>query len=236
MGIVHAPRLEPTRKHDRLESACVNFSPWTFCLGLVLVCAGCVGPVVVPAPDSTAASPVTVYLVRHDWHSDLIIPVAAIPPGLWPERADFTGDDYLVVGWGDRDYYRTPEPGLWMTLKAALLPTDSVLRIAGFQGPVGDHYPRPMIAGLELSRPAFDHLCRYIHDAFERDSDRVRPIPGGDHAAANFYPGRQSFHLLRTCNVWTASALRRAGFPVNRFSSLSSGLLFDALRAQDPDN
>jgi hypothetical protein len=32
---------------------------------------------------------------------------------------------------------------------------------------------------------------------------------------SRFYPGRESFSLLRTCNVWTAQGLRDAGLPVS---------------------
>jgi hypothetical protein len=42
----------------------------------------------------------------------------------------------------------------------------------------------------------------------------VAPLAAGHYGDSRFYPGREPFHLLRTCNVWTAGALRAAGLSV----------------------
>ena len=55
----------------------------------------------------------------------------------------------------------------------------------------------------------------------------------GHHGDSRFYPGRETFRLLRTCNVWTAGALRAPGFPVRNAITLD-GLMsrVRALRAR----
>jgi hypothetical protein len=91
---------------------------------------------------------------------------------------------------------------------AALFPTASVVNVVGLHGALGTHFPGSEIVEIRVSRAALEQMLRYVHEAFVRDGPAAHPLGGG------FYPGRETFHLLRTCNVWTARALRAAGLPV----------------------
>ena len=141
-------------------------------------------------------------------HTGLAVRAADIPASLLPEKRDFPQAEFLEFGWGDRDFYMSESPGPWVTFKAAFLPTRSVVHVAAVRGALGDAFPGAEIVELPLSRAALEGLLRYIHDAFERNGGAATPLGRG------FYPGRETFHLLRTCNVWTAGALRAAGLPV----------------------
>lgn len=70
-----------------------------------------------------------VMVISTGWHTDIILRAEDIPPETLPEIADFSDARYVMFGWGDRDFYMTPEPGLWITLKAALWPTVSVMHV-----------------------------------------------------------------------------------------------------------
>lgn len=72
------------------------------------------------------------------------------------------------------------------------------------------------LVAIALPPGGIDALARYIHEAHLRDGAApTAPLRAGRYGNSRFYPGRETFHLLRTCNVWTARALRAAGVPVD---------------------
>jgi len=176
----------------------------TFVLCLVLC--GCAAAPVARMPDAPAE--VSVFVVPQGGHTGLAVRRADIPQTLLPEKRDFPRAAYLEFGWGDRDFYMAPSPGPWLSFKAAFLPSRSVVHVAGVRGELGEFFAGAEIVELPLSRSALEGLLRYVHDAFERAGGAAEALGRG------FYPGRETFHLLRTCNVWTAGALRAAGLPV----------------------
>ena len=182
-----------------------------------------------PPPGARAAT--TIYVAGSGWHADLIVPRAAIPAGLWPEAADFPGARYLRVGWGERDYYPSTEFSIWYGLKALFWPTASVLHVVGFSRPPAIQYPQDEIVALELSRDGMHALMRYIDTAHARGgavrAPRLVASPYGD---GWFYPAERAFHLFRTCNVWTAEALRAAGLPLRAAFALTTESVMSQVR------
>ena len=59
----------------------------------------------------------SVFVVNHGWHSGIVIKKGDILEGVLPEVRDFPDAEYLEIGWGDRDYYQVPDPGLGLALK-----------------------------------------------------------------------------------------------------------------------
>jgi uncharacterized protein (TIGR02117 family) len=171
---------------------------------LLCACAGAPVAGISPAPPERS-----IYVVPQGGHTGIAMRRADVPAELIPEKRDFSGADYLEFGWGDRDYYMAESPGPWVTFKAAFLPTRSVVHVAGVRGALASSFPGSEVVEIPLSRAGLEGLLRYMHDAFARE-DRAAAEPLG----SGFYPGRETFHLLRTCNVWTAGALRAAGLPV----------------------
>jgi hypothetical protein len=111
----------------------------------------------------------------------------------------------------------------WMTLKAALYPTESVLHIVGFIGPVEAYFPASEIVEIRLSLRGFERLCAFIQEEYARDaSGGVTELGPGLYGNSRFYLGRKKFHLLRTCNVWTARAIRSTGFPITPFYAITA--------------
>ena len=182
---------------------------------LVALCA-CAAPPPNPVEAKSSGPGVAVYLVAHDKHSGIAVRRADIPAGLWPESRDFPQAEYLEVGWGDRDYYYGRNQGWGAALRAALGSNNpSVLHVAGVRGPLTENFPASEIIEVKLSRDGFERLVRYIHDAYDRaGAPVVAPLGPGLYADSRFYPARESFNLLRTCNVWTARGLRGAGLPI----------------------
>lgn len=182
-----------------------------------------------PAEDGEARKPV--YLVSHGWHTGIVVRRADLPAAVWPESEDFPGAEYLEVGWGDRDYYQSRDPGVWLKLKAALWPTPSVLHIVGFSGPVAGYFPHSEVIELNLSQRGFERLSGFVHDRFDRNgAARLARLGPGLYGQSAFYPAREKFHLFNTCNVWTARALRAAGLPVTPYSAITTDNLMSQAR------
>jgi uncharacterized protein (TIGR02117 family) len=182
---------------------------------LMAAAGGCAAAPVSPAQPLNGEPTVAIHLVSHGWHTGIVLRRVDIPTGLWPEADDFPRAEYLEVGWGDHDYYRTRDPGLWTALKAVLVPTSSVLHVVGFRAPVDVKFPASETVALELPRHGFERLAQYIHDAHVRDGAPAATALGpGLYGDGRFYPARERFHLFNTCNQWTVRALRAAGLPV----------------------
>jgi uncharacterized protein (TIGR02117 family) len=160
------------------------------------------------AQHPSAPAQASLYVVPQGGHTGIAVRRVDIPMPLLPEQRDFPGADYLEFGWGDREFYMAASPGPWLSFKAAFLPTDSVVHVAGVRGELGTFFAGAELLEVRVSRPALEGLLRYVHDAFQRRDGAAEPLGRG------FYAGRDTFHLGRTCNAWTAGALRAAGLPV----------------------
>jgi uncharacterized protein (TIGR02117 family) len=198
-----------------------------FLAGIAL--SACATPPQNPVGPQGAKPGVAVYLIAHDKHSGIAVRRADIPAGLWPEIRDFPQPDYLEVGWGDRDYYYGRNQSLWDALRAAFGSNNpSVLHVVGVRGTLTENFPASEIIEVRASRDGFERLIRYIHDAYDRAGAPVAaPLGAGLYGDSRFYPGRETFSLQRTCNVWTARGLRGAGLPVED-SITKEGLMSQA--------
>jgi uncharacterized protein (TIGR02117 family) len=201
-------------------------------LFLAVSCSACAAPVMdAPAPGESEPQK-TIYLVSHGWHAGIVLRRTDIPDSAWPVSGDFPDAQYLEVGWGDMDYYQTPDPHMGLIIKAALLPTASVLHIVAFNGPVSAYFPYSEIIRIELSSAGFEHLSRTIAASFALDeAGNARALGPGLYGNSRFYLSRETYHLFNTCNVWTARVLRAAGLPISPTRSISvEGLMSQARR------
>jgi uncharacterized protein (TIGR02117 family) len=175
---------------------------------------------------------VSVFVVRHAWHTGIVLRRQDIPADLWPERDDFPGVEHLEIGWGDRQFYQARDPSPGMALRAAIFPGPSVLHVAGFSGPVTRFFAGAEVLEARLALPDFGRLCAFIGGAHARDpSGRSIPLGAGLYGASRFYAGRERYSVLTTCNMWTARALRAAGLPVVPARAFTAGSVMRQLRA-----
>lgn len=134
---------------------------------------------------------------------------------VWPALENFSSGRYLEVGWGDRDYYQALDPHMGLALKAALLPTASVLHIIGFNASVTACFPHAEIIAIPLSPAGLEQMLQAIAESFAREeAGRIRPLGPGLYGNGRFYLSSETYHLFNTCNVWTARALHAAGLPL----------------------
>lgn len=168
-----------------------------------------------------------IYLVNHGWHAGIVLNKADIPDSVWRESQDFPNAKYLEIGWGDKDYYQTPNPHLGIAIKAILWPTTGVLHIVGFNKAVTSYFPSSEIIQVSLSNEGFERMIRYIAASHYQDPDGIsKPITKGLYGNSHFYLSGEKYYLFKTCNVWTAEALSAAGCPIRpAFSITVEGLM-----------
>lgn len=154
----------------------------------------------------------SIYLVKHGWHAGIVVRRGDIPKGVWPTNNDFPDSMYLEIGWGDSDYYQTPEPNLLTTLQAGLTATESVLHIVGFNSPVTRYFPYSEVVEIHLSETGFEQLCGYFNNSHLRDeTGKALPLGPGLYGKSMFYRSKEKYHLFNNSNHWTAKALQTTG-------------------------
>ena len=191
----------------------------------------CAGPIKSLYPPGNDEPSRSVYVINHGWHAGIVVKKEDIPRNIWPESQDFPDAEYLEVGWGDRDWYQAPGCNLWFALKALFWPTSSVLHVIGFNGPIESYFPESEIIELELSLRGFERLFGYIQDSYARDaSGRTIRLGPGLYRNSSFYLSNKKFHLFKTCSVWTAKAIRSAGYPITPSYAITVGNLMFQVR------
>ncbi len=192
------------------------FGDVLLCLLFSWLLAGCASQIVVPPPRSfDPGEGAAVFVVSNGWHSSIVIARSDVPPGRIPESVDFPHAHYLEFGWGDAEYYPAERHTIAMTLRAALLPTPSVVHIVGLSEEPEKIYERSEVIELKMSAKALHQLTDFIVATIERDGAlRASTLGPGLYADSKFYPAVGLFHLNNTCNTWSARALAAAGFPI----------------------
>mgnify|MGYP000924339919 CR=1 FL=1 len=69
-------------------------------------------------------------------------------------------------------------------------------------------------------------MIKYIKSSFKLKEGAIEIIPNkgySDHD--NFYEAKNSYHMFRTCNIWTNEALKSAGVKTGVYALFPDGIL-----------
>jgi hypothetical protein len=145
-------------------------------------------------PSDTERSRV-VYVVRRGHHTGLALAVADWPNRDWPVLASFPHARYLEFGWGDADYYQTPEPTSGMTMAAIFWPTPTVMEVVPWRQSIAAGVEDSETVVLHVSDVELQAIAKSIDEAF------VQPISatgnGYDTASGRAPPSAASPPLRR---------------------------------------
>jgi uncharacterized protein (TIGR02117 family) len=197
---------------------------------LLVFITGCLGPVKELYPEDPDERPVPVYLVGHGWHVGIAIEKTYIKD-LLPDHPDIPQATFLKFGWGDGRYYTDSEAGFWLMMRAAVLPTRSVLHVVGIDMPVERYFGASTIVKVQVSEQGAENLGKFVADRFRKNSDGdVIYAADGLYSNSSFYEANGRYYLPKTSNTWTARALRQTGFPITPVYSLTSGNVIQQAR------
>jgi len=181
----------------------------------------------VAAAESDARIPI--YLVSHGWHAGIVLERQHLSERAAVVQRDFANADFLEIGWGDSDFYQTPEPHIGHILKAGLLPSESVLHLVGFNGRVERYFPDSEIIELMFTPKQLKALSSYIVASFAEEGGG-ESLGRGLYGDSQFYRSNERYHIFNTCNVWTARALKQAKLDIHPASAISVDDLMEQAR------
>jgi uncharacterized protein (TIGR02117 family) len=189
----------------------------------ILIISGCLGPVTDLYPEDEELRPHPVYILSHGWHVGIAIESRHILDKI-PEHDQLPLAEFLKFGWGDNKYYPHQDPGFGLLLRAALLPTRSVLHVVGIDIPVENFFTGSDIIKVKVSEDGMSNLAEFISDRFRLDNENgLTFVTDGYYTNSAFYEANGRYFVPKTSNTWTARALRQTGAPISPFYAVTSG-------------
>ena len=172
-----------------------------------------------------------IFVTSNGWHTGIVLKRTYLSLENMPEIADLPQAEFVEFGWGDAKFYPAKEATVGITLAAALIPTVAVMHVVGLPAEPSRYFTRAEVVPLSLGKQDLDRLIAFIADSFDRKSKpRADPIASGLYKSSYFYPANGKFHLLNTCNSWTARALRAGGFKIKMVGTIQAESLMQQVR------
>jgi uncharacterized protein (TIGR02117 family) len=201
-------------------------------LALVLLLAGCAGGPKPHAPDAAGLpEDVTIFVSRHDWHTDITLPADRLAGPITRFRAIYPDALYFSFGFGERLYSQREHNDFGDKLMAILPGRGIMMFTAARSSPDGTEEDSEVVT-LHVTEPELDRLSDFIWAALEKDaSDRLVFIKEGKFPGRAFYGSVTPYAGWYTCNTWTVQALDAAGLDAGAAGVLFAHQVMD--RAQD---
>ncbi|MCK5110604.1 MAG: DUF2459 domain-containing protein [Arcobacteraceae bacterium] len=170
-----------------------------------------------------------IFVVNYGWHAGIIVKTDDINSSIWDIEPLFKKFKYIEVGWGDEDFYKNSDPSIWLTLKAALIPTASVLHIRAVTQYELNQFSKENIVKITISKEGFTNLSIFIENSFSKKDDKIIRQGVGLYPNSFFYLSSKTYHIFNTCNVWTAEALQSAKLDISPYSAVTTEDLFSQI-------
>ncbi len=181
------------------------------------------------ARHAAAADTIPLTVIKHDWHSSIAIPLAAIQPPLTQAVHAKPGDDTLVIGFGARVWMGQPGRGLSDAIDA-LSGSPGAVQITAEQGLPYPGDPITETVVLQVSPQAITALADFAFQAIAKQPDGhvapyAEPVPGNC-----YYDSSVHYGMLHNSNSWIAEALHQAGLPISPDNIVRASAVISAAR------
>jgi uncharacterized protein (TIGR02117 family) len=207
--------------------------PAAVLLLLVITLASAQGgdPALYPAKASDA---VPVFLLDDGFHTDLVIPRAAVQAHGGPLGAaasQTSTDPWIMVGWGDARFYEATNPWqdrIFDGLAALFGARPTVVHMEGVWGSP-DRVWKSGLHRLMLSRAGLEALLARADRSFRLGPDGGPVVSAAAHdPGEQFFQSGEGFSLFHLCNHWVAELLSAAGVPTTPvLDTVPAGLKLD---------
>jgi uncharacterized protein (TIGR02117 family) len=166
--------------------------------------------------QSDCIYPIYVSSVNH-FHAELIVPVETAAFD-WRSHLSLSqlgshADTYryLSFGWGDRRFFMHASFDPITIFDTLFLPGPTVMHVWGHQDEPAQLPPAFEVKQIWLSRAEYLKLMQYVDESFQHTAQgSAQYIQPGLYADSGFYEAVGSYSIVRTCNIWTADALKQA--------------------------
>ncbi len=175
----------------------------------------------VVASESTSSvdeRPIALTFIKTGIHTDLILPRTWVEHWINGHEGVFGDASHIAIGWGEARYFSARRKSIVKMVPALLLPTRSAIRLRPYD-PVTDEHDVSipfMVAQSDMSK-LMKFIDRSILDETETRRDMIL------RKDAIFYPARLRYSLFRTCNNWSARALKKAGLRIGHRRAMLAG-------------
>lgn len=179
-----------------------------------LIAATCI-VLAIGASAIAAQSISTIAVTSTGWHTGIAIARADLSATTIPELSDFPDAAWVEFGWGNAEFYTTPDAGILLALKSTV-PGAAVMHVSGLWGHPSRVFPEAEWAPVSIPTEGMANLMAFLAASFDRSGKhQAKDVAKGLYASSRFYPATGRFHLFNTCNTWTAQALVSAGLPID---------------------
>ena len=175
-----------------------------------------------------------IFVVSNGVHADICLPVSS-NQALWSKL--FPAEDFstlsktpthIAFGWGDKGFFLdTPE---WSDLtfanafKALFIPSPTVLHISyNVYEPVVSETTKSFLVDNEALKKMEAYILSYIQ--LKNGKPILIDCCRYPNMHDNFYESTGSYHLFRTCNVWTNQVIQEAGVKTSVWTPFDTGIL-----------
>jgi uncharacterized protein (TIGR02117 family) len=156
-----------------------------------------------------------VYVVSHAWHTGFVIPSAKIYEVIPSLEKRFGTSANIEFGWGDKEFYQANEITTGLAIRAILWPTETVVHAVAVPEDVGGYFANSQIELLCLNDNELSSLVKFVSNSFSKNSwGEVELLAKGIYGDSQFYKGTGNYHILNTCNEWTAKGLKSIGMDI----------------------
>lgn len=172
-----------------------------------------------------------IYVQSNGVHTDVCLPTETglinwrefIPTNVYNTSK---GDNYITIGWGDKGFFLdTPE---WSDLTfntaftAAFTPSPTAMHVKYSSEPTENDNRVKVF----LDKDQYQKMIKFIKNAFVQRKGAVELIANKGYSDNdNFYEAKGSYHLFRTCNIFTNQALKEADIKTGVWSLFPDGIL-----------
>ncbi len=187
----------------------------------------------IPAPDLPGPGEpcLRLWVTDHGWHTGLVIPTAAIPPGRLPAVGALRTHTYVEIGWGDATFYQAAGKTLGNAAWALFVPTPAALHVVGFSAEPAAAFPWSQVKALPVRPERLEALLTRLEQDTLLDAAGAplllsQSLYGDD---GHFVRASGAYVWHYTCNTWLADRLKLVGLPVASRFRLTASSVFDQL-------
>jgi len=175
------------------------------------------------------------WVVNLGWHAGIIIRTGDLSDRTKMSLAPASRHPYIEFGWGDRDFYMSPEYSWAKALDAAFFSNSAAVHIAGFSEIAFQNYISDKeVVHVTTESGGLDSMLDFILSYLSHDANgEALRIGSSLYGEGFFAQSTGKFSLSYTCNTWVAHAIATAGCRIDPDLVRVSTLMKRLSEAQD---
>lgn len=169
-----------------------------------------------------AGTPVTIFVIKRSWHTDIGFEAADLHPPLATLRPGLPAARYLLFGFGDKHYLLKRENS-FEGMVGAVWPGEGLVLVTGLAGTPEQAFGVAGVTRLTVSAAQAARLEEFVWNTLATQDGIAVALAPGPYEGSRYYPSTLRYSGLHTCNTWTAEGLQAAGLPIHSFAVEFSG-------------